>query len=273
MVKVGYKKGDVCTIIGKSGGHQFSLGTTVVIISVHDKHTGNPYYYAERENSNKVPSFGVDGWYVSYNDIKLKNKYMASQKKKDLVLEAAESLLKANNTVTTLEIKSRLLFDYEKEYYWDQQMISDIMDELAAGRWTYTTVGSGASAHRVYSAINSPVPSSPKASTSKGRRSTTTATKTVKPASKTKYMSRKDAQARMENNRGHFFTATFIDKEGAERVMNCQYLANQGAPVLGYIKVKEASKLRDKTQPNPIRQVNLQTLKSLKIGGELYRIK
>lgn len=86
-----------------------------------------------------------------------------------------------------------------------------------------------------------------------------------------KYISRTKALQLMENNHGHFFTATFTKKDGSERTMNCQYLKDQSASKLGYIKVKEPAAL--KRGETAIKQVNLQTLKAVSIAKVSYKIR
>ena len=66
---------------------------------------------------------------------------------KDAVLTVAKQLAKANNTVTTLEIKTELRRDYPY-YYWTQQVVSDYMAQFAGdGIFTFTDNG----IHRIYS--------------------------------------------------------------------------------------------------------------------------
>lgn len=66
---------------------------------------------------------------------------------KDAVLTVAKQLAKANNTVTTLEIKTELRRDYPY-YYWTQQAVSDFMAQLAGdGIFTFTDNG----IYRIYS--------------------------------------------------------------------------------------------------------------------------
>lgn len=66
---------------------------------------------------------------------------------KDAVLAVAKSLAKANNTVTTLEIKTELRRDYPY-YFWTQKAVSDYMDQLAGdGVFTYKDNGT----YRIYS--------------------------------------------------------------------------------------------------------------------------
>lgn len=67
--------------------------------------------------------------------------------KKDAVLKVAKDLLKANNTITTLEIKMELRRDYGY-YYWTQQEVSDFMNQFAGdGIFTYVDNGK----FRIYS--------------------------------------------------------------------------------------------------------------------------
>lgn len=60
---------------------------------------------------------------------------------KDACLAVATQLAKANNTVTTLEIKNELRRDYPY-YFWTQDAVSKIMDSLAGdGVFSYTDNG------------------------------------------------------------------------------------------------------------------------------------
>lgn len=182
---------------------------------------------------------------------------------KAAVVKAANELLVANNTVTTLELKLKLIKD-EPLINWKQTMVSDIMKELYSENM-FTFVDNGT--FRVYSA-----PVKPKVVKAKPTPSVaiTKSTKMTKPTGKT--ISRKVALDLIQNNRGHFFTAVFTRKDGTDRVINAQYLKDQKDMSLGYVKVREASKL--KTTPNDCtRNVNLQTLKQLKIAGATYNVK
>lgn len=105
-------------------------------------------------------------------------------------------------------------------------------------------------------------------------KSVTTSKTVVKVTSKR--ISKSKALDLMVNNKGRFFTAEFVDKKNKTRIMNCLYLKNQGTNKLGYVKVKEAALMRTpegKADPKKtIRQLNMQTLVSLKIGGVNYKI-
>lgn len=184
----------------------------------------------------------------------------------DAVKATADRLLKANNTVTTLEIKVELR-KTDPEFYWSQVIVSKIMDDLAqAGTYVYTDNGS----YRIYSSLMVQAPS-----VASGI-ATAPVTKTAKPKVKATVVppariSRKNALYLMQNSKGHFFTAVFTKQDGTERTINCQYLKDQANADLGYVKVKETGKL--KTGDNPIRQINLQTLKALSIGGNHYKVR
>lgn len=89
---------------------------------------------------------------------------------KDAVLTVATALAKANNTVTTLEIKTELRRDYPY-YFWTQDVVSKYMDQLAGdGVFTYTDNGT----FRTYSLANQ-----------KRRVATAPLSKTVKAGRKT----------------------------------------------------------------------------------------
>jgi hypothetical protein len=73
------------------------------------------------------------------------------------VLSTAKDLLKANNTVTTLEIKLQVRRDYPY-FYWDQPTISKYMDGFAGdGIFKYTDNGT----YRTYSLVTTPLTSAP----------------------------------------------------------------------------------------------------------------
>lgn len=166
---------------------------------------------------------------------------------KALLSQALIELLAPNNRVTTLELKLHLRRT-APGFYWTQAVVSEMMNELyERGVLTYTDNGT----YRTYSL---PV-----------------SEKKAKKTSDKKSISKTKAIELMENNRGHFFTAVFTKKNGDDRKINCQYLKDQEASKLGYIKVRELNKLKDKEQS--IRQINVQTLKSLKINGVVYKVK
>lgn len=189
-----------------------------------------------------------------------------NQLMKAAALKAAKELAIANNTFSTLELKLKLRKD-EPSYYWIQTNVSAIMDEFAKnGLFTYTDNGT----HRVYSDKNRVLPkvkvkATPKTAAKVATKPVVTAqTNGVK-------ISRTKALDLMKNNKGHFFTVEFKKQDGTIRKLNGQYVKDQKNSGLGYVMMKESSKLKAKDK-EPIRNVNLQTLRSLKIGGVLYKV-
>lgn len=211
-----------------------------------------------------------------------------STHKKQAVLDTANGLLKAQNRVTTLEIKTALRANTAYSgYYWDQNIVSTIMIELQKeGKFDFVDTG----VYRIYTGkaavTTTPAAGQPKRGVGRPRKNPVAVAKPtpVKKAAKSRtinttgapYISRTKAFNLMSNNKGRFFTAVFVKKNkngvtGGERTMNCQYLKDQ-TPALGYVKVKDAALVRTGAT-NVIRSVNLQTLKALSIGGQVYRIR
>lgn len=167
------------------------------------------------------------------------------------------SLLQANNSITTLEIKNELRTNHP-DFSWKQGDVSDYMNEMhLSGDLTYEDNGT----YRVYSGEvvkKTSVKKHPKTGKSL-------------PKVKVISISKTRAYDLMVGNKGYFFTAEFTKKDGKVRVINCQALKDQKSN-LGYIQVKEASLMR--TDPDKaVRNINMQTLKFLKIGGSAYKIK
>jgi hypothetical protein len=84
---------------------------------------------------------------------------------------------------------------------------------------------------------------------------------------KMKRISKEKALELMTNNKGRFFTATFIKKNGEERTINGKY---KSVSKLGYVKIAEHNV--GTKEAGRIRNVNLQTIKALKIGGQLCKV-
>ena len=166
------------------------------------------------------------------------------------------NLLAANNTITTLEVKIALRTMYP-DWNWPQNEVSEFMNNMhLKGDLTYEDNGT----YRIYSGEAKKKSNSKKDATGKKL-------KKVKMIN----ISKSKACDLMMGNKGYFFTAEFVKKDGEVRIINCQCIKDQDLK-LGYVKVKEASLMR--TKPDAaIRQINLQTLKSLKIGGVAYKVK
>lgn len=132
--------GDQVEVLGdwQRIGHPFPIGALVEVIRINDdlcdvcdKSTGD-IYWVHRKDLHSYKSN--------------KNKEKMTQMK-DALLKVAKRLCKANNTVTTLEIKKELIRDYPY-FYWDQQTVSSYMSQYAGdGIFTYTDNGT----YRTYS--------------------------------------------------------------------------------------------------------------------------
>lgn len=186
------------------------------------------------------------------------------QQMRNATYTVAQELLKPNNTVTDVEIKAKLINDYP-DFYWSQERVTLFMNEYAKkGLFTYKDN----STYRTYSdplisIIRKVIGAKPKKVAKK-------VTKKAKVAPVPK-ISRMTALKLIENNKGHFFTATFIKKDNSTRLINCRYLKDQTNSHLGYVKVID-EKLR-KLNPNDCtRQINLQTLTDLNIAGKTYKV-
>jgi len=165
-------------------------------------------------------------------------------------------LLEANNSITTLEVKVELRRNHP-EFSWLQKDISSFMNEMhLEGDLTYEDNGT----FRVYHGE-----AKKKALAKKDPK-----TGKSMPKLKMQKISRTKAMDLMIGNKGYFFTAEFVKKDGEVRIINCQCLKDQD-PKLGYVKVKEASLMRSDPD-KAIRNINIQTLKSLKIGGVAYKV-
>ena len=154
------------------------------------------------------------------------------------------TLLEANNTVTTLEVKNELRSKFP-DFSWLQGDVSKFMNDMhLAGDLTYEDNGT----YRTYSGE-----AKKKSYTKKNPKTG----KNLKKVSATR-ISKSKAMDLMLGNKGYFFTAEFVKKDGEVRVMNCQCVKGQD-PKLGYVKVREASLMR--TDPDKsFRQINIQTI-------------
>ena len=183
---------------------------------------------------------------------------------KKAVKETASRLCKVNNKVTTLELKVELRKTHPHFFFFFNSSdgvtgVSEYMQELnQEGFFSYIDTGK----FRIYSDV------SLTAVKSKQKKINTS----IKDKNnKVHRISRQRALNMISNNKGHFFTAVFTKQNGEERTINCQYLKDQKNKSLGYVMVKEVQKMKDGT--NSIRQINMQTLRKLRIGGQTYTIR
>lgn len=82
-------------------------------------------------------------------------------------------------------------------------------------------------------------------------------------------ISRSNALNLMKNSKGRFFTVIFTKKDGTSREINCQYLKDQSDSELGYVKVQKRA---GKAPKDKIRNINLQTMRSLSMSGKILKV-
>ena len=117
----------------------YSIGTSVKILSVSDAH------------ALVKGSKGVEWMYLSDLETKQPKIKEKTLSRKDMVLLVANKLLKANNTVTTLEVKTALRKEFPGT--WKQLEVSNLMMDLASeGKFNYTFNGD----YRIYSLKQNP---------------------------------------------------------------------------------------------------------------------
>ncbi len=180
------------------------------------------------------------------------------------VLRVAKELAVANNTFTTLEIKTKLIKEVP-EVKWTQAFISDTMLEYEQeGKFTFTDNGT----YRTYSLVKlltKTVKSGPALRVSVSKPKAVSATK--KGFTKIK---RLKAQEMILNSKKTFITVEFINKEGELRKLNGQCTGKSPNGV-NYLLFTEASKL--KSGVNAMRNVNINTLLTFSMKGTKYAVK
>lgn len=238
-------------VIHDKGSHPFNPGDEVIIF--RDFKDGS--YDCYRKGDGTAFRMKADQLQTNNTTMKLM---------KDAVRVTALKLCQANNTVTTLEIKTELRKTHPY-FHWIQNSrngligVSEYMDELHKdGEFAYTDNGN----FRVYSAITAVKATKTPKNTPKAQ---------ISPNHNVRSISRTKALDMMVNNKGHFFTATFIKQNGDERTINCQYMKDQKSNPIGYVMVRETGKMKQGV--NAIRQINIQTLQSIRIGGQNYNIR
>lgn len=164
-------------------------------------------------------------------------------------------LSQISDTITIEEVQSQLKKDFPAFSWTKKEVGSYMVGKHLDGSFTFEDNGT----YRVYVGETSKKSSSKKGLDGKRL-----------PKVKTVKIGMKAAWDLMLGSKGSFFTAEFIKKDKEARVMNCQVLKDQD-PSLGYIKVKEVALMRAKAK-NAIKQINIQTLTALKIGGVAYTI-
>jgi phage/plasmid primase-like uncharacterized protein len=183
--------------------------------------------------------------------------------KREKVLAIAKELCKANNTVTTLEIKNELRKRYPHNR-WEQTEVSTVMNDFQnEGKFTFSDNGT----YRVYSLVFKTKTKS-KPTKTNTMKATTASTRTRSTSTR---ISRSKALDMIQNSNGKFFTVTFIKKDGTRRVMNGQHTSDMGVSKLGYINVKDMTAVRRKESAT-IKSVNLQTIETIRLGKTTYKV-
>jgi hypothetical protein len=244
-----YKVGTDIEVTANTSCHELPIGSEGVITNI----CGTPecgYYEVKGETGT---------WYLDDSELKglIQNTVNMTYNYRKMAVEvAAQYLLNANNSITTLEVKNHLR-TFLKNEKWNQADVSLMMDDLATkGVLSFTSTGT----YRVYSRVqqstqrtNVTVPS-PKV----------TIPKPVGPSVPT--LTRKDARKMMENNKGHYFTASFYKVDGSQRTLNAQYSSKLNtSPDPQFLRVKAGGFQGTKS-------INIHTLYELKIQGKTYKV-
>lgn len=167
---------------------------------------------------------------------------------KELVKKVVYQLLTPNNTVTTLEVKQECISQFP-EYYWKQEFIKNVVDELLTEGDLFVSDDNGT--FRTYSSNKlKPVDKPSKIKSPK-----------IVTNNKAK-IGRKKVLDILESSKGKFITVSFIKKDDSNRIMNCKYMGHNN---LGYAEVIE-------TKSKTIKNVNLQTIYSIKSSGVVYNV-
>lgn len=147
---------------------------------------------------------------------------------KTLVKKAALDLIQRNQVTTTLEVKQELIAT-EPTYFWKQNFVSAVMNDLAqAGELVYSDNGN----FRVYE-----LPYTSAVNASSRYRKVPLSQRNVQRVSLT------DLAKLVEDNAGKFVGIVHTKKTTGQRnVMNCQVL--KGLTPLGAIQVKEQGQLK-----------------------------
>lgn len=243
------KVGETYEIIANHVKHGFKIGDKVCITNILYN-----TYTAKNPKTN-------EWWYVVKGDLKeIKNKTnKMTQTPTQKIEQVAKDLAVANNTVTTLEIKTELRKRYPNEK-WYQSDISDVMDDLnSESKFSYTDNGT----FRVYSLVVKPKTTTSVLKTTTKNMSTTKST-TVQNKTVTK-ISRTKALDLIKETNGKFFGVTFTKKDNTERKMRCRTYQDSKPSVLGYVLVVDTEEAKPKS-------LNLQTISELRMNKKVYKI-
>lgn len=295
MAEVKFKTGDKVVITGASY-HHFNDGSEGTFVENN--------WYNVLGTDHKAQVKGEIKQRVFEQHLKLKTEKNMRQEMKNAVEKVANYLMGRDGNITTLPLKAELRKQYPA-ILWNQYKtgvvdgVSDMFHELVReGKFksigdngTFQTyVPTSVSNIRTGAKLGKAIAKSAatQVGTSKQKIKTrglvkgsatalaagakAAATRAANRGTTAKnVISRTQALLLMQDNKGHFFTAEFRKQDNSVRKLNGQYVPGQKVNGLGYVLVKEASKM--KSGVNPIRNVNMQTLSALKIGGIQYQVK
>jgi 2',3'-cyclic-nucleotide 2'-phosphodiesterase (5'-nucleotidase family) len=242
QTKQTYKVGDEVILISKRpekwsrlGGMDTYLGKTVTITDI---------------DNNNFKFKDSSPWIFDLDDIAflLSSSNMNYSKIETVI----NSLLKVNNTVTTLEVKTELRRNYPRQK-WDQKLVSDIMDQMFNDK-TLSFNSNGT--YRVYSSVK-PSISSP---TVKQVVKTLTTKNVIVKKQK---ISKTKAIDLLTNTGGRYFGVTFTKKDGLIRKMTCKLEQEAKPSKLGYLTVVDVKESTPKS-------LNLQTLSEIRMNKVIY---
>lgn len=176
-----------------------------------------------------------------------------SQKQK-FINDTINKLSQPNNTFTTLEVKTALRNDYP-HFFWTQQEVSDEMKNMEMRGELIITDDNGT--YRTYAMPTYVAPNT----TTNNMTKSIKAVK-VKRTPVTHKITKHKALELMENNgKGKFFSVTFTKNDNSERTLTGRYYSTDS---LGYLKLK--------TNTNEIKNVNLQTISTIRMLGDIYNV-
>lgn len=206
------------------------------------------------DNNSRIYFNGSEPWYFSVTDVVKVNNVSGLNETQKLE-KVVNDLLVANNTCTTLEVKTELRRQYPKNN-WTQSLVSDSMKDLATqGKLQYTDNGT----YRVYSLVTKSTNNKTKDMTK------TTQTKSVANTTKKQRISRTKAISLISGTNGRFFGVTFTKKDGSIRRMKCKIEKDTKPTQLGYLNVTDVKE-------NTIKSMNLQTLSEIRMDKKVYLV-
>lgn len=250
--------GDMVEVVSsKHIKHWLEVPQKVKVLHVYGNDYGNITICVKGKHcdSNKIIDQAIH-----IKDIKLikdKTNNMTQTTQTQKIEQVAKDLAVANNTVTTLEIKTELRKRFSNEK-WFQSDISDVMDDLNnESKFSYTDNGT----YRVYSLVKT-AKTTPTPKTIKNMPTTqpkTVQSKVIKKVSRTK------ALDLIKETNGKFFGVTFTKKDNTERKMRCRTYQDTKPSALGYVLVVDTEESKPKS-------LNLQTISELRMNKKVYKI-